>query len=72
MNIRAQIKSWLSLNQYTYEKLTNELTVKTGKKYTVGSLNAKLSRGTLHFSEVEAIADILGYKVNFIRKDFIG
>ncbi|MDE6139236.1 MAG: hypothetical protein K2F57_07175 [Candidatus Gastranaerophilales bacterium] len=65
MNIRAQIKYWLALKQSTYEKLAQELTKTTGKKYTKGSLNAKLVRGSLSFNEFEAIAKILGYKIEF-------
>ncbi len=65
MNIRAQIKYWLALRQSSYEKLAIELTKVTGKKYTKGSLNAKLSRNSLSFQEFETIAKILGYKIEF-------
>ena len=65
MNIRAQINFWLSLNQYNYEKLAAEMTKLSGKKYTRGSLNGKLVRDTLTFNELELIAKILGYKIEF-------
>lgn len=64
MNLRAQINYWLSLNQSTYEKLALRLTELTGKKYTRGSLNAKLSRGTINVNEFETIAKIFGYKLD--------
>lgn len=64
MNIRAQINFWLSLNQLTYEKLAEKMTKVTGKKYTRGSLNAKLTRGTLTFHEFEVIAEIFNCKIN--------
>lgn len=35
----------------------------TGKKYTRGSINAKLSRGTLSFKEFETIAKIFNLKI---------
>ncbi len=38
------------------------------KKYTEDSLGGKIRRESLTFKEVELIADILGYKVEFIRK----
>lgn len=63
MNIRAQINFWLSLNQSTYEKLAEEMTKLTGKKYTRGSINAKLLRNTLSVNEFELIAKIFGYKL---------
>lgn len=65
MNLRAQINYWLSLNQSTYEQLANEMTKLTGKKYTRGSINAKLSRGTISFKEFEIIAKIFNYKIEF-------
>ena len=63
MNLRAQINFWLSLNQSTYEKLAKEMTNISGKKYTRGSLSAKLTRGTLTFHEFEIIAKIFNYKI---------
>ena len=63
MNLRAQINYWLSLNQSTYEKLAQEMTKITHKRYTRGSINAKLSRGTLTFREFEIIAEIFKCKI---------
>jgi hypothetical protein len=54
---------YLSLNQSTYDKLAKEMTRITGKKYTRGSINAKLSRGTLSFKEFETIAKIFNFKI---------
>ena len=63
MNLRAQINYWLSLNQMTYNKLADKMTELSGKKYTGGSLNAKLVRGTHTFKEFELIAKIFNYKL---------
>lgn len=63
MNLRAQINYWLSLNQFTYNKLAVKMTEITGKKYTGGGINAKLIRGTLTFKEFELIAKIFNYKI---------
>lgn len=63
MNLRAKINYWLSLNQSTYEKLAAEMTKITGKKYTRGSLSAKLSRNSLSFKEFEIIAGIFNCKI---------
>ncbi|MBQ8460512.1 hypothetical protein IJ541_10490 [bacterium] len=65
MNVRAVIKYWLSINQSTFEKLAIKMTEVTGKKYTRGSINAKLLRGTLNVNELETIAKIFGYKIDF-------
>lgn len=68
MNIRAQIKYWLSLNQSNFEKLAAEMSKISGKKYTRGSLNGKLVRGTLTVKEMEIIAKIFGYRLDFIEE----
>ncbi len=65
MNVRAQINFWMSLKQSNYDKLAKEMTKITGKKYTRGSINAKLYRDTLSVNEFELIAHILGYKFDF-------
>lgn len=65
MNVRAQINYWLSLNQSDYKKLAEKLTEITGKHYTRGSINAKLIRKTLSVDELENIAKIFGYKIEF-------
>ena len=65
MNIRATINYWLSLNQSDYNKLASEMTKLTGKRYTRGSINGKLCRGTLSINEFELIAKIFGYAIEF-------
>lgn len=68
VNIRAYIKSLLSLNCMTLTELCEKLNEKTNKKYTLDSLTGKLKRETLSLKEAYAIADILGYNVEFTRK----
>jgi hypothetical protein len=69
MNIRAQIKYWLSLNQFTYERLAKELTIITGKKYTRGSLSGKITRDTITFNEFELIAKIFKHKITIVQDE---
>ncbi|MBR1619698.1 hypothetical protein IJ674_07370 [bacterium] len=68
MNVRAQIRFWLSLNQSNYDKLAQRMTNILKKKYTRGSINAKLSRGTLTVKEFETIAEIYNYKLEVKEK----
>lgn len=68
MVLKNYIKSLLSLNAYTIKKLAEEMTVKTGKKYTQGSLSNKINRETISLKEAFVIADILGYKLEFNPK----
>ena len=65
MNVRAQINYWLAINQSDYNKLANEMTRLTGKHYTRGSINGKLIRNSLSVNELELIAKIFGYRMEF-------
>lgn len=49
----------------TITNLAEELAQKTGRKYTRTSLSSKINRSSLNYDEVEDIAKILNYKINF-------
>ncbi len=68
-NIRAIVKSLLSLNCMTLTDLCEKMSAQTGKKYTLNSLIGKLKRETFSLKEAYMLADILGYKIEFIKKD---
>ncbi len=61
------IKPLLSLNQFTVEKLAQEMSGRLNKKYTRSSLNGKFSRDTLSMKECQTIAEILDYHIEFIK-----
>lgn len=61
------IKPLLSLNQFTVEELAKRMSVELNKKYTRSSLNGKFARDTLSMKECQAIAKILGYRIEFIK-----
>jgi hypoxanthine-guanine phosphoribosyltransferase len=42
---------------------------KYGKPVSVQNLSQKIRRGTLKISEIEDIADVLGYEVKWVKKD---
>ncbi len=68
MNARGKIKSLIALRCLTITKVAQMMREKTGKPYTFKSLTGKLQRGTLSLDEAYLIADILGYKLEFIEK----
>ncbi len=45
------------------------MTEKTGKKYTFQSISHKLRLNRLTLAEAYIIADILGYRIEFIDKE---
>lgn len=49
--------------------LAKVLTEKTQKKYTPGSLSQKIYRDSITYNEVLLIADILGYDIEFVRRE---
>ncbi|MBD5401800.1 hypothetical protein HDR58_03220 [bacterium] len=69
METKNYIKSILKLNGITIKKLAELLTETTGKKYTQGSLTAKINRDGISFKEASVIAEILGYNLEFIKKN---
>ncbi|MGN0014928.1 MAG: hypothetical protein ACI37T_05865 [Candidatus Gastranaerophilaceae bacterium] len=45
--------------------LANAISIKTGKKYTLSNLSARMKRGILSYNEVLTICEILDYEIEF-------
>jgi hypothetical protein len=67
--IRDEIKILLYKKSSSITEIAEEMTRKTGKKYTMKSLSQKLLRDTLRASEYKLILDILGYEVVIKQKN---
>lgn len=67
-NIRAIVKSLLSLNCMTLTQLCDEMTKRTGKNYTLYGLTGKLKRESFSLKEAYIMADILGYDIKFEKR----
>ncbi|MBR1424362.1 hypothetical protein IJ579_02225 [bacterium] len=65
MPAKDTVKILLYKRGLTIKKLAEKLTEATGHKYTRTSLSNKISRSSLRFDEMEAIAKILEYKIVF-------
>ena len=52
----------------TLTKLAEELGKKLNKHYTLGNLSKKLTYGSIRYTEIELMAEILGYEINFTEK----
>lgn len=68
-NIKNEIKAQITRKGYTMTQLVQLLNEKYNKKTAVQYLSNKLTRGTISFREVLEIADVLGYKIEWIEKD---
>ena len=65
--IRNEIKSYIVSSGWTIVNIVEEL-----KKYNIvttpQALSNKLSRNTIRYSEVKAIADIIGYELKWEKQ----
>lgn len=65
VNAREQIKLLLGTRGMTMTALANAITAKTGEKYTLSNLSARMRRGSLSYNEVLTICEILDYEIEF-------
>lgn len=68
MDIKKQIKIFMTLRNVSMVELAELMSKATGKEYTPAKLYGKLNRDTISFTECKIIAGILGYKTKFIEE----
>ena len=67
MSVRAEIKYLLSEENSTITKLAEQLTLATGKKYSMKNLSQKLKRNAIKADEYKTIIKILGYDLKLVK-----
>ena len=67
LQVKEQIKTLLAQEDLKLKDLAEMISQKTGKNCSPDSLSHKLRRGSLTYNEVLVIAEILGYKIEFIK-----
>lgn len=67
-NIRNEIKSYIAASGWSLTDIVKELNLKYSTDTTTQNLSNKLSRGTIKYDECRKIADIIGYKIEWIKK----
>ncbi len=65
MTVKETIKILLAKENITLTELAKKLSEKSKKNIKMDSLSQKLRKGTMKYEEVELLASILGYKINF-------
>ncbi len=65
MDIKKYVKVQLAMNQMTLTELAKRMSEVSGKKYTRDSLNGKFYRETLSVKEMELIAEILNFIIEY-------
>ena len=65
MSIKKEIKHLLIEQELTLTDLARKLSEVKGEDYAVQNLSKKINRETIPYKEVEQIAKVLGYKIEF-------
>lgn len=69
MGIKEEIKSLIVKSGWTMSDVVEALNEKYDRNDTVQNLSNKLSRGTLKYREALEIAEIIGYSVEWRKKE---
>lgn len=69
LQIKEQIKTLLAQEGVKLKELAAMMSEKTGRKCAADSLSHKLRRGSLTYNETLLIAEILGYRIDFVKED---
>lgn len=72
LSIRNEVKSEIAKRGYTLSDIIvewNKLIQDGEKEMTISNLSNKLTRGTIKYSEIQKIADIIGCSLHWKPKD---
>ncbi len=69
MEIKNEIKSYIVKTGKSLTEVVELINVKYGKSESVSNLSNKLTRGTIKYREALEIADVLGYKILWEKKE---
>ena len=69
-NIRNEVKSNLAESGYSLTDVVEQMNKNRDEdhKTTTQNISNKLSRGTIKYSEIKEIADIIGYKIKWVKE----
>ena len=67
--IRNEVKSYIAQSGWTLTAIVEKMNEnrEEADKTTTQNISNKLSRGTIKYSEVKEIADIIGYEVKWTK-----
>ena len=68
MPLKKNLKSKIIKSGWTITSVVSEINKRNGTDYTVQNFSAKMSRGTLKYTEVEQVLDIIGFKISWVEK----
>lgn len=65
MDVQRTIKIFAAEENISVAELIRRFSKYAGKEYSTQSFSNRLRNGTVHYNEVEKIAEMLGYKIKF-------
>lgn len=68
MTAKQEIKILLLKEGLTMTELARRISKKSGKEISLSNLSHKVNDNMLRYHEVETIAEILGYKIKFVKE----
>ncbi len=68
MGIKEDIKILLVKENLSVPELAKRAGEFSGKKYTADGIYKKLNNRTMKYEEAQFLADVLGYKLEFVKK----
>ena len=68
--IRNEVKSYITQSGYTLTYIVEQMNKSRDEQHktTTQNISNKLSRGTIKYSEIKEIADIIGYKIIWTKE----
>jgi len=69
MGLKEEIKAYIVSSGWSITNLNEELNRLNGTESTVQNLSNKIRKGSLKYSEVLQIAEIIGYDIKWIKKE---
>lgn len=69
MGVKEDIKSIIVKSGWTLTDVVKALNEKYSRNDTVQNLSNKLARGTLKYREALEIAEVLGYTIEWVKKE---
>ena len=68
IDIKEVVKTMLLMKGVSMAGISEKLKHQKGISLSQSNISTKLSKGTIRFNEVKAIADILGYEITIKEK----
>ena len=69
LDVKNEIKSYIALSGWTLTDIVKAMNETYGTDTTTQNLSNKLTRGTIKYAECKQISEIIGYKIEWTRKD---